>query len=110
LGAEISAGLGTLRRAIADRRKIRFAYARADGEDNARTARPLGLYFWGSSWSLAAWCELRGDFRSFRPDRMSDLEVLPGVSDVDGDVSLRGFVAEMQRRVAEEDAHEAARG
>ena len=27
--------------------------------------------FWGDVWTLAAWCELRDDFRSFRLDRMS---------------------------------------
>lgn len=24
----------------------------------------------GGSWTLGAWCRLRGDFRSFRPDRI----------------------------------------
>ena len=39
--------------------------------------RPLGLAFYGPAWLLASWCELRQDFRSFRLDRMSHLEVLP---------------------------------
>jgi predicted DNA-binding transcriptional regulator YafY len=30
----------------------------------------------GSGWTLGAWCELRGDFRTFRPDRTAALEVL----------------------------------
>jgi len=33
--------------------------------------RPLGLFFWGKTWTLAAWCEMRNGFRSFRLDRMS---------------------------------------
>ena len=40
--------------------------------------RPLALFFWGSSWSLAAWCELRTAFRNFRLDRMDVLTVLDG--------------------------------
>lgn len=38
--------------------------------------RPLGLFFWGSTWSLSAWCELRDNFRSFRLDRVVELRVL----------------------------------
>ncbi len=30
-----------------------------------------GAYFWGKVWTLAAWCELRDDFRRFRVDRIS---------------------------------------
>jgi predicted DNA-binding transcriptional regulator YafY len=34
---------------------------------------PLGLAFYGPIWILAAWCELRQDFRAFRLDRMQAL-------------------------------------
>ena len=34
-------------------------------------AEPLGLFFWGGSWTLAGWCEMRQDFRSFRLDRIA---------------------------------------
>ena len=36
---------------------------------------PLALYFWGATWSLAAWCESRKDFRNFRLDRIHKLEI-----------------------------------
>ena len=42
----------------------------------ARTVQPLGVFYWGSSWSLGAWCELRRDFRNFRLDRVTKLDVL----------------------------------
>ena len=32
--------------------------------------RPLGLFFWGKTWTLAAWCEMRTGFRNFRLDRI----------------------------------------
>ena len=38
--------------------------------------RPLGLFFWGTVWSLAAWCEMRKDFRNFRVDRIAKLSAL----------------------------------
>ena len=36
-----------------------------------RTVRPLGCFYWGKVWTLAAWCEHRSDFRSFRIDRVT---------------------------------------
>ncbi len=68
--------LGALRQAIDARRKLRFDYTRADGEKSRRVVRPLGLFFWGGGWTLGGWCELRGDFRNFRLDRMAALEML----------------------------------
>ena len=38
--------------------------------------RPLGIFFWGRTWTLAAWCELRTDFRNFRLDRVLDASAL----------------------------------
>jgi predicted DNA-binding transcriptional regulator YafY len=70
------APLGLLRRAIGETRKVAFAYTRADGEGSQRTVWPLGLFFWGETWTLGAWCELRGEYRSFRLDRLSGLVVL----------------------------------
>ena len=72
----VAAFLGEWRAALRERRKVRVRYARGDGEASLRVLRPLGLAFWGRGWSLAAWCELRSDFRTFRPDRIQALEVL----------------------------------
>jgi predicted DNA-binding transcriptional regulator YafY len=63
--------------AIDDRRKATFAYRDETGGATERTVRPLGLHFWGGVWTLAAWCELRQDFRTFRIDR-ADAVVLGG--------------------------------
>ena len=85
--------LALLRRAIGERRLVHFRYTREDGAESERDVRPLGLYFWGRKWTLAAWCELRSDYRTFRPDRMRDLQLLDARFDpVDG-ISLAGFVA-----------------
>lgn len=70
------APLGLLRRAIGGSCKVAFAYTRADGAASRRTVWPLGLFFWGETWTLGAWCELRGEYRSFRLDRMANLAVL----------------------------------
>jgi len=68
--------LELLRKAVESRHKLRFAYRDQAGVDSARCVRPLGCFFWDAVWTLAAWCELRQDFRSFRVDRIDALEVL----------------------------------
>ncbi len=70
------APLGLLRRAIGETRKVDFTYTRADGAASQRIVWPLGLFFWGETWTLGAWCELRGEYRSFRLDRMARLRTL----------------------------------
>lgn len=68
--------LGHIRGAIDAQRRISFDYTDRGGAASSRTVRPLGLFFWGSTWTLAAWCELREDFRSFRIDRIDSFETL----------------------------------
>jgi len=65
--------LHAIRQAIAETRRIEFGYQKERGEASRRSVQPLGLYFWGNVWTLAAWCELRKDFRSFRLDRMTEV-------------------------------------
>jgi len=65
-----------LRRAIRDRRKVRFTYQGLDEKTSERVVRPLIMAFYGPVWLLAAWCEQRKDFRVFRLDRMSAFVVL----------------------------------
>lgn len=87
-------GLDLLRNAVSGRRKVAFVYTREDGAVSRRVVRPLGLYFWGAKWNLAAWCELRRAFRSFRPDRMSELQALEEEFAAEDGISLAGFLAE----------------
>src|SRR5262245_16209075 len=48
--------LALAREALVGRRKLQIAYANAAGDETARTVRPLGVFFWGRTWTLAAWC------------------------------------------------------
>jgi predicted DNA-binding transcriptional regulator YafY len=68
--------LDVLHDACVARRAIAFGYQREDGERSRREVRPLALYFFGGVWTLASWCEVRKDFRTFRLDRMEALRVL----------------------------------
>ena len=93
----MAAELGLLRRAISDRRKLRFRYARENGEASERVVRPLGLFFFGAKWLLASYCELRADYRSFRIDRMDAHEVLPDTFDAADGVGLDAFMKRVER-------------
>lgn len=73
--APISFDLAELRRAVRSRLKVRFRYTDVLRQGSERTVRPLSLAFFGPVWVMAAWCELRGDFRTFRLDRMEDFSV-----------------------------------
>jgi predicted DNA-binding transcriptional regulator YafY len=63
--------LQTLREAVQERRKIFINYLDLSEKASERTLRPLGCFYWGKVWTLAAWCEHRDDFRSFRVDRVT---------------------------------------
>ena len=63
--------LQTLREAVHERRKVFINYVDLEDKRSERTLRPLGCFYWGKVWTLAAWCEQRNDFRSFRVDRVT---------------------------------------
>lgn len=65
--------LPALRRAIRDERKVVLQYRDADGQATRRTVWPFAMGFFQQSRMLAAWCELRQDFRHFRADRVLHL-------------------------------------
>lgn len=62
--------LPAIRRAIRERLRLSITYIDLNGHETHRDIRPLQLEFWGRVWTLAAFCEARGDFRAFRVDRI----------------------------------------
>jgi predicted DNA-binding transcriptional regulator YafY len=82
-------------KAIGEGRRLAIRYSAADQAPSQRTIRPLGLYFWGRVWTLAAWCELRTDFRSFRLDRIEE-STLADPFPADAAISLEAFLARIR--------------
>jgi predicted DNA-binding transcriptional regulator YafY len=75
--------LQMLRRAIIQRRTVRFRYHgrdrsrdSSDDQTNMRDADPYALVHIAGAWVLIAYCHLRRDIRHFRLDRMEDVSVL----------------------------------
>lgn len=79
--ARVSQHMDDVRRAIAAQRIVRLHYEDADGATSERLIHPLGLFYWGNRWTMAAWCELRADYRTFRLDRIASLQVTDQSSD-----------------------------
>ena len=84
--------LSDMRSSITAGRRLSFEYTRADGKRTERKVRPLGLFFWGNTWTLVAWCELRTDFRSFRLDRIERLTVHAGSFEAERGRTLEDFL------------------
>jgi predicted DNA-binding transcriptional regulator YafY len=76
LNAATRKRLQELREAVQAQRKVQFTYRDLQNKTSQRTVRPLGCFYWGKVWTLAAWCETRVDFRNFRVDRIQSCEVL----------------------------------
>ncbi len=64
--------LSVLAAACRDHEEVRFNYQRRDGEDSRRLVEPHQLVTAGRRWYLVAWDQRRGDWRTFRLDRISE--------------------------------------
>ena len=62
--------LAPIRAAIRSEQMVVLDYADIKGEHTRRAIWPIALAFFENSRVLAAWCELRQDFRHFRIDRI----------------------------------------
>ena len=65
--------LDDLGAAVEARDLLQISYTDQDGRHTSRQIRPLGLWFWGRTWTLIAWCAWRCDFRMFRVDRIDTM-------------------------------------
>jgi predicted DNA-binding transcriptional regulator YafY len=62
--------LAAIAAACRDQLQLRFAYRDNSGVVTARTVEPMRLVHTGRRWYLAAWDIHRGDWRTFRVDRV----------------------------------------
>lgn len=76
LSAATQQNLQTLREAVQARRKLQVDYVDLQQQPSQRVLRPLGCFYWGQVWTLGAWCEQRAAFRSFRIDRIAQIQWL----------------------------------
>jgi predicted DNA-binding transcriptional regulator YafY len=89
-----------LRAQIRASRKLRIDYADEHGAVTERTVWPLMIGYLDARRILIGWCELRGDYRSFRLDRIRDAAFL--------DDPIPGRPAQMRAEWLRRVRHEAA--
>ncbi len=71
-GPTIDAGVLTaIAAAIRANERLRFDYANHRGAASRREVEPHRLVSWGKRWYLVAWDNDRGDWRTFRVDRVT---------------------------------------
>lgn len=68
--------MAALRAAIHGGRKVRLSYRDEQGRASDRVIWPVAVGYFDTVRLIAAWCELRGDFRHFRTDRVAGAEFL----------------------------------
>ncbi len=68
--------LHDLRAAIRSQTRLDISYADDQGRRTQRIVWPIQLGFMDRARVLAAWCELRQDFRTFRTDRIATIAPL----------------------------------
>jgi predicted DNA-binding transcriptional regulator YafY len=65
-----------LRAWIRAQRKLTLTYRGEDGVETQRTVWPIAIGYYETVRVIAAWCELREDFRHFRTDRVVDADFI----------------------------------
>jgi predicted DNA-binding transcriptional regulator YafY len=89
--------LDEMRHAIHAHEVLSMHYGDTNGTITQRDVRPLACAFWGGTWSLAAWCELREDFRAFRLDRVQAIAPAGRRFADEAGKSYADYVRRMQR-------------
>lgn len=70
--------LSMLASACRGREEVRFDYRRRDGDDSRRMVEPHQLLSAGRLWYLIAWDLRRTDWRTFRLDRLGNVQLAGG--------------------------------
>ncbi|WPP48562.1 helix-turn-helix transcriptional regulator [Catalinimonas niigatensis] len=69
--------LSKIQQAMMQRQVIAMEYfSPGSGEFTNRSIEPIGVVYYGDAWHVIAYCQLRQDYRDFRLDRMSKVNML----------------------------------
>ena len=87
--------LGDVRDAINEKRRLYLSYSDAKDKETERIVWPLTLVYWGYTWAVGAWCELRQDFRNFRVDRIVEARRLTSTYPEEDGKRLEDYFAQV---------------
>jgi predicted DNA-binding transcriptional regulator YafY len=71
-----SDNISQLQQALTNFQLIKIDYTNEQNKTTSRTLEPFALISTTENWLLIAWCRLRKEFRYFRLDRITKLEIL----------------------------------
>ena len=94
------ADLAEIRAAIRDSAKLYISYADEKGRRTNRTVWPIAMAYYVDATLVGAWCELRGDYRNFRVERIQSSKVLDERFDQEGGRLFREWSALPKERPA----------
>jgi len=66
--------LQVLFKAISSRQILKMDYTKADGTQSERQIESIGCYHHRNDWYLVAYCQLKKDYRTFKLNRINNLE------------------------------------
>ncbi|MBU2894519.1 YafY family transcriptional regulator [Colwellia sp. D2M02] len=67
-------------------------YSDVHGSQSKRNIWPLGLIYWGKTWTIVAWCTKRNDYRLFRLDRINSLTVTDSQFTTTDNINLQHYI------------------
>src|SRR5690606_1017951 len=70
-----SNNISELQRALTNFQLVKFDYTNEQNITSNRTVEPFALISTTENWLLIAWCRLRKEFRYFRLDRITKMQV-----------------------------------
>jgi predicted DNA-binding transcriptional regulator YafY len=82
-----------LKSAIKTKFQVSISYSSLDDQNTEREIWPLGLVYWGKVWTLVAWCLLRQDYRVFRLDKITQLNLATKQFQTTNSLSLQHYMA-----------------
>jgi predicted DNA-binding transcriptional regulator YafY len=100
---EASGVIDRLHAAIEARQVLAVDYRDEAGQPSTREIEPLCLVFWGSVWTLGAWCRTRGAFRTFRADRIQQFAPIGETAPDDPGRGLSAYLAAVGAPAGEAD-------
>jgi predicted DNA-binding transcriptional regulator YafY len=88
--------LMSLSEAIGQRQRIAMEYRSHYDQVTHRNVEPYGMVGWNGHWYLVGYCCLRQDYRTFRLDRIQQVEVLEEPFERSEDFDCRAYVMKWQ--------------
>jgi predicted DNA-binding transcriptional regulator YafY len=84
----------TLSNAVHLRRRTHLLYLSGEGEETEREFDPYGLAYHQGKWYVVGWCGLRQDLRSFRLDRMKQVDLTETVFEPPEEFDAMAYVVQ----------------